>query len=155
WSANSLGRVEQLLDACPADLRGWEWHYLQRLRVGGVRPLRHAAAVLSVAFSPDGRWIASGCQDGVVKVWDSITGQERFSLKAHEGNVNAVTFSPDGRRVATASWDATAKVWDFNPQRAGAEMCLLHRLTGHQDRVMTVAFSPDSQRLATAGGATD
>src|SRR5262249_49359875 len=77
----------------------WEWHYLKRLGVGGIPPLRHAAAVLSVAFSPDGRWIASGCQDGVVKVWDALTGQEWFSLKAHDGNVYGVAFSSGSPRT--------------------------------------------------------
>src|SRR5439155_27011979 len=66
WAANDLSRVDQLLDACPADLRGWEWHYLKRLRLEGIPSLRHAAAVLSAAISPDGRWIASGGQDGKV-----------------------------------------------------------------------------------------
>src|SRR5262249_24370375 len=60
WSANNLGRMEQLLEDCPADLRGWEWHYLKRLRLPGIPPLRHETAVLSAVFSPDGRWIASG-----------------------------------------------------------------------------------------------
>jgi hypothetical protein len=55
WSANNLGRVEHLLDACPPDLRGWEWHYLKRLRLQSMPPLRHPTAVFSAAFSPDGR----------------------------------------------------------------------------------------------------
>src|SRR5439155_15793006 len=81
WSANNLARVEQLLDACPADLRGWEWHFVKRLRLQGIPPLRHAAAVFSAVFSPDGRWIASGSHDGKVTVWDATTGQERFAFQ--------------------------------------------------------------------------
>jgi WD40 repeat protein/serine/threonine protein kinase len=151
WSANNLRRVEQLLDACPADNRGWEWHYLKRLRLEGIPPLRHPATVLSAVFSPDGRWIASGSQDGKVKVWDATTGRELFNFPAHRQHVRSVAFSPDGRRLATASWDGTAKVWDFDPKRAGGDNIPLLTLSGHQARVNSVAFSPDSQRLASAG----
>ena len=55
----------RLLDQCPPDLRGWEWHYLKRLRGKGLPPLRHDAAVLCAAISPDGESIASSDQDGV------------------------------------------------------------------------------------------
>src|SRR5262249_48614969 len=84
WFANNLGRVEKLLNACPADLRGWEWRYLKRLRLQSIPEMRHDAAVFSAVFSPDDRWIASGSQDGRVTVWDATTGQKRFSFPAHE-----------------------------------------------------------------------
>src|SRR5207244_10194089 len=118
WSGNNLGRAEQLLDACPAELRGWEWHYLKRLRLQNLLPLHHSAAVFSAAFSPDGHWIASGGQDGAIRIWDATTGQMRFDFPAHEQHVRCVAFSPDGRRLATASWDRTAQHWDFDPKSA-------------------------------------
>jgi hypothetical protein len=117
-SANNLGRVEQLLDACPADLRGWEWHYLKRFRLQNVRPLHHAAAVLSAAFSPDGRWIVSGSQDGKVTVWDARTGEKRCAFQAHKWHVYTVAFSHDGQLLASASWDNTVRVWGFDPSPA-------------------------------------
>jgi serine/threonine protein kinase len=55
WLANDLSRVDQLLDLCPIDLRGWEWYYLKRLRLEGIAPLRHDASVFSAVFSADGR----------------------------------------------------------------------------------------------------
>jgi serine/threonine protein kinase len=150
WSANNLSRMEQLLDACPIDRRGWEWRYLKRLPLGGFPPLRHASQLFSAVFSPDGRWIASGSFGGMLTIWDANTGEERFPpFRAHENHVRCVAFSPDGRRLATASWDKTAKIWDFDPQRAGAEISLLHRLTAHQEKVGHVAFSPDGEQLAT------
>src|SRR5262249_33978121 len=55
WSANNLSRMEALLEECPPDLRGWEWHYLKRLRYSTLRPLRHQSPVYSGAVRPDGR----------------------------------------------------------------------------------------------------
>ena len=151
WSANNLSRVEQLLNACPVDLRGWEWHYLKRLRLGSIPPLCHPDTVLSAQISPDGGWIASGSQDGNFHVWDAATGQKCLEFQAHNGHVRSVAFSPDGRRLATASWDGTAKIWDFDPQRPATEHCPLHTLIGHAGRVNSVAFSPNNQRLASSG----
>jgi WD40 repeat protein/serine/threonine protein kinase len=152
WSTNDLTRVEQLLDACPADLRGWEWHYVKRLRLQGLSPLRHPTAVFSGVFSPDGRWIASGSRDGKVTLWDATTGQPLFAFTAHDQAIQSVAFSPGGHRFATASWDGTVKVWDFDPQREADKHPLLHSLPGHQGGVQCVAFSPDGQHLASAGG---
>src|SRR5262249_43998177 len=55
WSANNLGRMQQLLEECPADLRGWEWRYLKRLPYRTLPPLRHQSAVCGVTFSSDGQ----------------------------------------------------------------------------------------------------
>jgi WD40 repeat protein/serine/threonine protein kinase len=151
WSANSLGRVEELLEACPPDLRGWEWHYLKRLRLQSIPEMRHDAAVFSAVFSPDDRWIASGDLNGRVTVWDATTGRVQHGYPAHERHVRCVAFSPDGQLLATASWDRTVKVWNFDPERAGGGNTPLLMLTGHQAPVSSVAFSPDSQRLASAG----
>jgi hypothetical protein len=58
-AANNLSRMQQLLDECPPELRGWVWHYLSRLRYKNLAPLRHEAAVFCAVFSPDGRRIAA------------------------------------------------------------------------------------------------
>src|SRR5262249_45810125 len=86
WSANNLSRMEALLEQCPADLRDWEWHYLKRLRYSTLSPLRHEGAVLSVAFSPDGKLLATGTQAGVVRIWQAKTGQELRKWPAHQGH---------------------------------------------------------------------
>jgi WD40 repeat protein len=151
WSTNKLTRVEELLDGCPADLRDWEWHYVKRLRLQGLSPLRHPTAVFSAVFSPDGRWIVSASQDGRVTVWNATTGQQLFWFQAHERDIASVALSPDGRRVATASWDGTVKIWNFDPLHAADKHSLFQTLPGHTDGVQSVAFSPDNQHLASGG----
>jgi WD40 repeat protein/serine/threonine protein kinase len=150
WSANNLGRVEQLLDACPTELRAWEWHYLKRLRLENNFSLRHHSAVLSAVFSPNGQWIVCGSQDGTVTVWDASTSQQLVQLPAHKRHAYRVAISPDGRFLATASWDQTVKVWSFHRPPAASMLSLIHTLP-HPNRVHSVAFSPDGQRLASAG----
>jgi hypothetical protein len=96
WSATKLTRVEELLEACPAHLRGWEWYYVKRLRLQGIAPLRHPTPVHSAVFSPDGRWIASGSADGKITVWDATSGRERFAFRAHESMSGVWPSAPTG-----------------------------------------------------------
>src|SRR5262249_14206170 len=144
WAANNLSRMQQLLEECPEELRGWEWHYLNRLRYKNLPPLHHDAAVLCAVFSPDGRRIASSDQDGWVKVWDAQTGHERLKFRAHEDHARSVAFSPDGRRLATASYDGTVKTWDA---QTGQELPVAKH---HDGPVRGAQFSPDGRYLASA-----
>jgi RNA polymerase sigma factor (sigma-70 family) len=105
----------------------------------------HKDTVTSLAFSPDGKTLASGAQryDATLRLWDVATGIERFALKGHGGELRSVAFSPDGKTVATGSMDKTIRLWE---PATGKE---LRRLTGHLADVMAVAFSPDGRVLVS------
>jgi WD40 repeat protein len=77
--------------------------------------------VSSVAFSPDGRHLASGSYDTTVKIWDVTSGQETLTLNGHTSRVNSVAFSPDGRRIASGGDDHTIKIWDVSSDEPAAE----------------------------------
>jgi WD40 repeat protein len=83
---------------------------------GEVLALRgHTSVVLCLAFSPDGKRIATGSGDLTIKLWDTATGQEVLSLRGHSAGVTSVAFSPDGHRLVSGSIDRTARVWDATP----------------------------------------
>ncbi len=145
WLANNVVRAEELLQACPPELRQWEWRYLKGLGQRGFVTLRgHAGAVTAVAFDPTGNRLASASVDTTICIWNTDTGRVLHTLRGHSSEIDAVAFSPDGKRLASASWDKTVKVWDI----VTGKEC--YTLRGHDGEVDGVAFSPDGKRLASA-----
>jgi WD40 repeat protein len=104
----------------------------------------HDDWVWAVAWSPDGRRLATASRDRTSRIWNAESGSEMAVLQGHNDGVRGVAWSPDGRRLATASADRTTRIWDTE---TGTELALLH---GHNDEVRGVAWSPDGRRLATA-----
>jgi WD40 repeat protein/serine/threonine protein kinase len=142
---NYLGRLEQLLDQCPADYKGhWEWRYLKGQCHADLLTLRgHTGGILSVVFTSDGTRLATGGLDGTVRLWDAATGREIYTISAHNGDVTKVALSPDGKCIASAGSDRSVKIWDVESRR------LLLTLEGHQSDVYGLAYSPGGQWLAS------
>jgi WD40 repeat protein len=152
-AARQVGRAEELLDGCPEQLRGWEWHYLKRQRYGALPPLEHAGAAWGVAFNPNGRHLASGTVDGV-HLWDLRTGKKLRTLEGHKGRVHRLAYSPDGRRLVTGDTEGLLIVWDATSLKKVHTLRAHPGGTGKSGRrgVRSVAFSPDGRRLASGGG---
>ncbi|HEX9332233.1 MAG TPA: hypothetical protein VF896_10115, partial [Anaerolineales bacterium] len=102
-----------------------------------------------IAFSPDGKWIASSGNDAAIRVWDSETGAEIFTLIGHTGPTFGVVFSPDGQYLASSSVDRTVKVWKL--PKAGEQVPEPLTLYGNTAAVYQVAFSPDGTRIVSVG----
>jgi WD40 repeat protein/serine/threonine protein kinase len=144
---HNLNRATQLLAACPVPLRGWEWYCLKRLCHADVLTLYgHVGDISAVAFSPDGRHLASAGHDQTVRIWDLANGKAAFTLTQHRNVVYGLAYSPDGARLATASWDGTVKVWDA---ALGRELLTFR---GHDQQVNRVTFSPDGRWIASLSG---
>ena len=150
----NLGRARALLDAYRPvdggeDLRGFEWRMLRHLAQGDhvVAYLGHSNTIRSLAFSPDGNWLATASAENAVQVWDLRQNCLSRTLTGHTGAVNCVAFSPDARLLATAGQDGALKFWNTTSWQVTTQ--LLSRPYPYQ-----VAFSPTGPLLAYSVGGT-
>jgi WD40 repeat protein len=119
-------------------------HHLQVCDIASGERL-FSAEGWSLAYSPDGRWLAVlAADEKTVVLLDAQTHETAARFRGHEGKVNSAAFSRDGRRLATCGQDRTVRVWTID---GGA----CQELPGHTDEVFAVAFHPDGTRLATGG----
>ncbi|MFN6567200.1 protein kinase domain-containing protein [Dendronalium sp. ChiSLP03b] len=103
----------------------------------------HTRAVLTIAFSPDGKILATASDDNTIKLWEVNTGQLISTMSGHSWSVVAIAFTADGKTLISASWDKTVKLWRVSTAEEIASLC------GHVDSVSAVAVSPVAQLIAS------
>jgi hypothetical protein len=96
-----------------------------------------------MAFTPDGKFLATGTHDEIVRLWDLATGKQLRAFVGHQAPVGAVAFSPDGKLLASASEDGVVRIWD---RTRGTELQIFE---GHRGGVTSLAFSSDGKRLVS------
>jgi WD40 repeat protein len=106
---------------------------------------KQLTSILSIAFSPDGKLLATGDVNGEIHLWRVTDGQPILNCKGHAGWIHAIAFSPDGKMLCSASSDHTVKLWDI------WDGSCLKTLTGHHQRVRSISFSPNGQLIASGG----
>jgi WD40 repeat protein len=121
------------------DVRLWDLRSGKQLRVLPA----HSDGISAVAFSPDGKRIATGGGDKLVKIWDAATGKLLHTLTGHTDKLSRVAFSKGSRRLVSCGNDSTARVWDVDTGKP------IVTLQGHEGGVLSAVFSPDGKRIAT------
>jgi WD40 repeat protein/serine/threonine protein kinase len=130
----------------PAEIKG--------VRSWTLETISHRGAVFGATYSPDGRWLATGGEDGAIRLWEPGTGRLIHALVGHDGGgaaaknasgVDALCWAPDSKTLASAEPDGTVRLWNAEAGR------LLRTWQAHQTEVVAIAWSPDGTTLASSG----
>jgi DNA-binding beta-propeller fold protein YncE len=144
-AAGNAGLAERLLDGegCPAHLRGWEWHYLKRLRYGPARALPVTPGSWRMAISPDGKRMAlsPSTTDPVIRLVELRSAKDIIRLTPHGENLSGPVFSPDGQALVSAGQNGLVDVWD-------TETWKRHTFSVDGASPQSLALSPDGRSLA-------
>jgi WD40 repeat protein len=137
------------------DLEGYDYHLFRLFQVQpyAAAPLRgielrctfqeHEQDIYGVAWSPDGRLLASGGKERTILVWAAEDGRRVHSLRGHQQTMGALAWSPDGQMLASGSDDNTIRIWEVATETA------VMTLRSHWNSVLSVAWSPNGQMLAS------
>jgi len=118
---------------------------VSRCRPSPPMPKNPQPGIIGLSLSRDGKTLLTAGTDGVIRVWDLVSGQLQRTLTGHTNSTYKAEFSPDEKLIASSSRDQTARIWDF---KTGRE---LHKLTGFHCAVKAVVFSPDGKTVAVVG----
>ena len=138
-----FSEARALLAECPSSERNWEWGRLQyvcnmdRLNLGS----HDGGASSSLCFSPDGARLASGGNDGCVRLWDLEAGDLIVELEGHGSRVDALAWEEEGRILASGSADGLVLIWDTENE------ILTNRLEGHTNLIESLSFHPNGDHL--------
>ena len=121
-----------------------------KLKYPFFKQIKDSNTVHSVAYSADGKRIASGSDSDIIRIWDAATGVQVVApLRGHTNSVTSVAYSPDEKRIVSGSYDRTVRIWD-----AATGVQVGAPLQGHTRSVLSVAFSPDGRRIASGSDDT-
>src|SRR5439155_22325372 len=114
--------------------------FIRDMTTGRTRHLHADVPICTVTWSPDGRFVALGCTDGVIRLLQWETSEEVLQLKGHRDRVLSAAFSPDGRTLASGGVDGTMRLWEMATHKERYRM-------NHRKSVDSVAFSPNGRLL--------
>lgn len=151
-----FGADGQSLILCCDDQHVRIWNFWEDSEAG-ARIQGHRGEAWTLAFSPDGKMLASGGDDHVIRLWDLDSQKELGALSGHDQTVTSLAFFEGGRRLASVGLDGRLIIWNLSQGstsegRVRAESRRIYEHSGQsKDRLRAVTVSPDGQRLAVAG----
>jgi len=165
FTGYSVGNILNLLHELQIDLSGWDFSHLTiwqaYLRGRNLHNINFAhsnlaksvftetfGSILSVAFSPDGKLLATGDTKREIRLWQTAENEQLATLHGHTGWVRSVAFSADGKQLVSGSEDHTIRLWDIASREC------VKVLQGQDSIVRSVAFRPDGQMIASSGDKT-